>query len=74
MIDSQICQVTVTDLGFQSLFGMNIDILASNPSWWLYIPFSVGTILLTLSIWILFKSKAGVSVLVPIAIIDWLLS
>ncbi|KAJ5350414.1 hypothetical protein N7541_008141 [Penicillium brevicompactum] len=43
-----------------SLFGMNIDILASNPSWWLYIPFAAGTIILTLAIWILFKTKKGI--------------
>ncbi|CAI7640895.1 unnamed protein product [Penicillium bialowiezense] len=42
-----------------SLFGMNIDILASNPSWWLYIPFAAGTIILTLAVWILFKTKKG---------------
>ncbi|CAG7915948.1 unnamed protein product [Penicillium olsonii] len=44
-----------------SLFGMNIDILESNPAWWLYLPFAAGTIILTLSIWILFKTRIGVS-------------
>jgi hypothetical protein len=39
----------------QSLFGMNIDVLASNPPWWLYIPFAVVTVLLTLVVWLIFK-------------------
>ena len=47
---------------------MNIDILASNPSWWLYIPFAAGTIILTLAIWILFKTKKGVSSLRPLLV------
>ncbi|KAL2871034.1 ankyrin repeat-containing domain protein [Aspergillus lucknowensis] len=38
-----------------SLFGMNVDILESNPSWWLYLPFAGGMILLTMAIWIVFK-------------------
>lgn len=39
----------------QSLFGMNIDVLASNPPWWLYVPFAVVTMLLTMIVWLLFK-------------------
>jgi hypothetical protein len=38
-----------------SLFGMNIDILSSNPPWWIYIPFAVVTTLLTLAVWLIFK-------------------
>lgn len=45
----------------QSLFGMNIDILASNPPWWLYVPFAVGTTLLTLAVWLTFKNSNDVS-------------
>ncbi|KAI0003433.1 hypothetical protein F4779DRAFT_621915 [Xylariaceae sp. FL0662B] len=37
------------------LFGMNVDILASNPPWWLYVPFATGTFLITSTIWIVFK-------------------
>ncbi|KAL2822617.1 ankyrin repeat-containing domain protein [Aspergillus granulosus] len=38
-----------------SLFGMNVDILESNPPWWLYLPLAGGTILLTMTIWMIFK-------------------
>ena len=38
-----------------SLFGMNVDILKSNPDWWIYIIFAVGTMILTLGVWILSK-------------------
>ncbi|KAH8672253.1 cora-like Mg2+ transporter protein-domain-containing protein [Ilyonectria robusta] len=37
------------------LFGMNVDILESNPYWWWYIPFAVGTMLITATVWIIFK-------------------
>lgn len=40
-----------------SIFGMNVDILKSNPSWWIYIIFAAGTMILTLGVWILFKRK-----------------
>lgn len=40
---------------------MNIDILASNPSWWFYIIFAVGTTLLTLTVWLIFKHNSDVS-------------
>ena len=40
-----------------SLFGMNVDILKSNPGWWIYIIFAAGTMILTLGVWILFKRK-----------------
>ncbi|RDW58630.1 hypothetical protein BP6252_13106 [Coleophoma cylindrospora] len=39
-----------------SIFGMNVDILKSNPSWWLYIPFAAGTAVLTLLVWLAFRS------------------
>ncbi|KAJ5768516.1 ankyrin-2 [Penicillium manginii] len=38
-----------------SLFGMNIDVLANNPPWWLYIPFAVVTTFFTLAVWLIFK-------------------
>ncbi|KAK4243222.1 hypothetical protein C7999DRAFT_18406 [Corynascus novoguineensis] len=38
-----------------SLFGMNVDVLASNPAWWIYVPFAIGTMLLTLVVWLCFK-------------------
>lgn len=38
-----------------SIFGMNVDILKSNPHWWIYIAFAAGTMILTLVVWILFK-------------------
>lgn len=34
---------------------MNVDILKSNPDWWIYIIFAVGTMILTLGVWILSK-------------------
>lgn len=40
-----------------SVFGMNVDILKSNPRWWIYILFALGTMILTLGVWILFKRK-----------------
>ncbi|RDW56487.1 hypothetical protein BP5796_13128 [Coleophoma crateriformis] len=40
-----------------SIFGMNVDILQSNPSWWFYIPFAAGTAVLTLLVWLAFRSK-----------------
>ena len=40
-----------------SLFGMNVDILESNPGWWIYVLFAVGTMTLTLGVWILFKRE-----------------
>jgi hypothetical protein len=48
----------------QSLFGMNIDVLASNPHWWLYIPFAIVTVLLTLVVWLIFK-YSNVSLATP---------
>ncbi|CEL09027.1 hypothetical protein ASPCAL12170 [Aspergillus calidoustus] len=47
-----------------SLFGMNVDILESNPPWWLYIPLAGGTIVLTMTVWMIFKrdsSKIGLN-------------
>ncbi|KAK4232843.1 hypothetical protein C8A03DRAFT_19953 [Achaetomium macrosporum] len=38
-----------------SLFGMNVDVLASDPPWWIYIPFALGTMVLTLAVWLTFK-------------------
>ncbi|GAP90977.1 putative multiple ankyrin repeats single kh domain [Rosellinia necatrix] len=38
-----------------SLFGMNVDILSDDPSWWWYFPVAGGFILLTFAVWILFK-------------------
>ena len=40
-----------------SVFGMNVDVLKSNPRWWIYILFAAGTMILTLGVWILFKRK-----------------
>ncbi|KAL2153512.1 hypothetical protein VTH82DRAFT_4667 [Thermothelomyces myriococcoides] len=30
-----------------SLFGMNVDVLANDPPWWIYVPFASGTMFLT---------------------------
>jgi hypothetical protein len=38
-----------------SLFGMNINLLESNPAWWLYAIFAAGTAGTTLSVWVIFK-------------------
>ncbi|KAJ2985995.1 hypothetical protein NUW58_g5242 [Xylaria curta] len=38
-----------------SLFGMNVDILKDNPSWWWYFPIAGGFTLLTFTVWIVFK-------------------
>ncbi|KAI0857930.1 ankyrin repeat-containing domain protein [Xylaria cubensis] len=38
-----------------SLFGMNVDILSNNPSWWWYFPVAGGFVLLTFGVWIFFK-------------------
>lgn len=40
---------------------MNVDILQSNPRWWLYLPFAAGTTTLTLVVWIAFKRSDDVS-------------
>ncbi|KAK2780710.1 Ankyrin-2 [Onygenales sp. PD_12] len=34
---------------------MNVNVLADNPAWWLYIPFALGTVVLSLTVWVLFK-------------------
>ncbi|KAI1742086.1 ankyrin repeat-containing domain protein [Xylaria scruposa] len=38
-----------------SLFGMNVDILSRDPSWWWYFPIAGGFLLLTFGVWIIFK-------------------
>ncbi|KAK3900984.1 ankyrin repeat-containing domain protein [Staphylotrichum tortipilum] len=38
-----------------SLFGMNVDVLDPPPPWWWYAPVAVGTMFLTVSVWIVFK-------------------
>ncbi|KAI0399537.1 ankyrin repeat-containing domain protein [Xylaria palmicola] len=38
-----------------SLFGMNVDILSQNPSWWWYFPVAGGFSFLTFAVWIIFK-------------------
>lgn len=40
-----------------TVFGMNVDILESNPGWWIYIIFAVFTMTLTFGVWIFFKRK-----------------
>jgi Mg2+ and Co2+ transporter CorA len=47
----------------QSLFGMNIDLLASNPAWWIYVVFAVATMALTMLAWIIFKWNEDVRTL-----------
>jgi hypothetical protein len=44
----------------QSLFGMNINLLESNPAWWLYAIFAAGTAGTTLSVWVIFKRNPDV--------------
>jgi hypothetical protein len=39
---------------------MNVDILESNPPWWLYIPLAGGTIVLTMTEWMIFKRDSQV--------------
>ncbi|KAL5335196.1 cora-like Mg2+ transporter protein-domain-containing protein [Aspergillus crustosus] len=41
-----------------SLFGMNVDVLESNPPWWLFLPLAGGTMLITLAVWIVFKRNS----------------
>ncbi|KAL3435422.1 ankyrin repeat-containing domain protein [Aspergillus tetrazonus] len=43
-----------------TLFGMNVDLLDSNPAWWLYLFFALGTATVTISVWILFKRNPSV--------------
>lgn len=50
----------------QSLFGMNVNVLESNPPWWIYIPFAVVTLGLTMVVWLTFKRYPSVSRLVPL--------
>ncbi|KAF2849627.1 hypothetical protein T440DRAFT_469051 [Plenodomus tracheiphilus IPT5] len=38
---------------------MNLDILADNPHWWWYVILAVGTIAVTISVWIVFKRYGG---------------
>ena len=40
---------------------MNVDVLGSNPSWWLYIPFAAATISVTLAVWSGFKQNENVT-------------
>ncbi len=44
---------------------MNVDILKSNPHWWLYLLFAAGTCTLTLGVWIAFKRYENVSTTIP---------
>ncbi|KAI8720022.1 hypothetical protein NCS52_00446500 [Fusarium sp. LHS14.1] len=37
------------------LFGMNINLLESNPPWWFYIIFASVTMIITFAVWIVFK-------------------
>ena len=39
---------------------MNVDLLDSNPAWWLYLLFALGTATVTISVWILFKRNPSV--------------
>ncbi len=39
---------------------MNVDILDPPPPWWWYLPLAVGTMSLTVSIWIVFKRNETV--------------
>ncbi|RSM07225.1 hypothetical protein CEP52_005339 [Fusarium oligoseptatum] len=38
-----------------SLFGMNVNVLESNPPWWIYLPFAFSTLGLTMIVWLTFK-------------------
>ncbi|WAO92072.1 Hypothetical protein NCS54_00956500 [Fusarium falciforme] len=38
-----------------SLFGMNVNVLESNPPWWIYLPFAFATLGLTMVVWLTFK-------------------
>ncbi|KAI3321005.1 ankyrin repeat-containing domain protein [Xylariaceae sp. AK1471] len=44
-----------------SLFGMNVDILSDDPSWWWYFPVAGGFTLVTFVVWIFFKRFRTVS-------------
>ncbi|KAJ4377357.1 hypothetical protein N0V83_000182 [Neocucurbitaria cava] len=37
------------------LFGMNVNVLAGNPPWWWYVVFMLGTLCLTMAVWVAFK-------------------
>ncbi|KAL2069546.1 hypothetical protein VTL71DRAFT_14225 [Oculimacula yallundae] len=39
----------------QGVFGMNINVLTSNPQWWWYLVFAGITTTITLSVWLIFK-------------------
>ncbi|KAL2193567.1 hypothetical protein P885DRAFT_81219 [Corynascus similis CBS 632.67] len=51
-----------------SLFGMNVDVLGSNPAWWIYVPFATGTMFLTLRLAFIALFSAGVFVIVAVAV------
>ncbi|KAK3295306.1 ankyrin repeat-containing domain protein [Chaetomium fimeti] len=38
-----------------TLFGMNVNVLDPPPPWWWYLPLALGTMLLCVGIWIIFK-------------------
>lgn len=44
----------------QSLFGMNVDILANNPAWWWYPLLAGGVTVFTFAMWIIFKMSETV--------------
>jgi Mg2+ and Co2+ transporter CorA len=49
----------------KSLFGMNVNLLESNPGWWWYLPFAFGTTTLTFAVWIIFKRSENVRISIP---------
>lgn len=44
----------------KSLFGMNVDVLDPPPPWWWYLPIAAGTMILTVTVWIIFKRNETV--------------
>ena len=48
-------RILMNYLSSQSLFGMNVDILESNPDWRWYLLFGGGSLMLTVIVWLVFK-------------------
>jgi hypothetical protein len=43
---------------------MNVDVLNPPPPWWWYLPIALGTIFISVGIWIIFKRNETVRLLV----------
>jgi hypothetical protein len=43
---------------------MNVDVLNPPPPWWWYLPVALGTIFISVGIWIIFKRNETVRLLI----------